>query len=308
MKIAIIGTIIKDTIYPFQGEVVESFGGSFFNIAIASQLIGEKDKIFPVSNVGNDVYDLLIERLKNFPNVDTQGLYKINQPNNAVTLKYYNPESRVEISTNPMPPLTVEQIEKFLNCDAIFINFISGWDISVETVKKIRESTKSYIYIDVHSFVLDIDEDFSDSTKSGKRFPKKSVPEWKELISNADIVQMNESEAGILSGLDMLNEKNLIDFGKDILSIGISVCSITLGSKGSVVFWGDGNYKKINSFHIEKVVDATGCGDAFGSAFIVKYLETYNPVKSAEFANMVAGINCTLKGTNEVEKIKKHLL
>ncbi|MFZ0390930.1 MAG: hypothetical protein WAN36_10780, partial [Calditrichia bacterium] len=56
MKIAVIGTINKDLIIPYDGSVIESIGGIFYTTAALSQLAGQSAEIYPVSFSGNDFY------------------------------------------------------------------------------------------------------------------------------------------------------------------------------------------------------------------------------------------------------------
>jgi sugar/nucleoside kinase (ribokinase family) len=44
--------------------------------------------------------------------------------------------------------------------------------------------------------------------------------------------------------------------------------------------------------------DPTGCGDVFGAAFFLKYLESGSSQKAAEFANKVAAYHTTYAGTD----------
>lgn len=48
---------------------------------------------------------------------------------------------------------------------------------------------------------------------------------------------------------------------------------LTLGAKGSMAFQGDKVYTQ-KALPIDKVIDTTGCGDAFQAAFTAKYFET----------------------------------
>lgn len=70
----------------------------------------------------------------------------------------------------------------------------------------------------------------------------------------------------------------------------------TLGSKGAI--WYDGKeMHRAPAYHIEKVVDTTGCGDAFlGSIMYAFYEKGMDRDDAMEFANAAAAIKCRYEG------------
>ncbi|MCW3141830.1 MAG: PfkB family carbohydrate kinase [Methanophagales archaeon] len=60
---------------------------------------------------------------------------------------------------------------------------------------------------------------------------------------------------------------------------------LTRGRKGAELYWDRGSYHKhVDAFEREEV-DATGAGDVFGAAFLLRYYETRDVIKSAIFAS-----------------------
>lgn len=79
-----------------------------------------------------------------------------------------------------------------------------------------------------------------------------------------DIVFINEEESRIFT---KDKKSDIITLGRKIYKkLGLKILVITLGNKGSLVFFGDKIYKA-GIFKIKKLVDKTGAGDAFSSAF-----------------------------------------
>ncbi|CUS83495.1 PfkB family carbohydrate kinase, partial [Candidatus Kryptobacter tengchongensis] len=78
------------------------------------------------------------------------------------------------------------------------------------------------------------------------------------------------------------------------LDLGVKVMVITKANLGATVYYFANGLKRVDlkAFEVD-VVDPTGCGDVFGSAFFYRYSKTLEPVISAEFANYVAGLNAT---------------
>ncbi|MFQ6617965.1 MAG: hypothetical protein ACE5QV_04670, partial [Fidelibacterota bacterium] len=189
-KIALIGTIIDDVIHGYDGTVKESLGGIFYNLSIFSAIVDVNTTIFPICNVGYNIWERVREELVRFPNVSSKGLKKVRQRNNRVNLKYFHRERRVEILKNLVPRIHFDQVLPFLDSDIILINFISGFELSIDDLETIRSTCKSTIYMDIHSLTLGIDE-------QGKRVPRK-LWNWERWVSCADIIQLNENELSVI--------------------------------------------------------------------------------------------------------------
>ena len=63
MHIGIIGTINHDKITMPNGLQINDLGGILYNITVLADLIGEKDLLFPISQIGADYYDYMKEVL-----------------------------------------------------------------------------------------------------------------------------------------------------------------------------------------------------------------------------------------------------
>jgi hypothetical protein len=294
MKITVIGTINKDLILPFQGAPIESYGGIFYNTAILSQLTDKEDEIIPVSFIGEDVYTPAMAVLKKLPRVSTDGLIPIDQKNHKVILEYQSPSQRKEKALFNFPPLTWKQIKPFLGSDIIIVNMITGWDIEEKAFFKIAKQQRKKLYLDVHFLVMGAD-------KLGRRFPKRpdKIERW---LNGSHFVQMNRMEYQIIAG-DTAKE----DFFKQNLQRD-QILIITDGKHGADmvrVDYGKIDLKHYPAFKLPAIVDATGCGDAFGAGFVHKYLKTNEIEESIRFANQVAAANAMLKGTNEMPLLKE---
>ena len=69
------------------------------------------------------------------------------------------------------------------------------------------------------------------------------------------------------------------------------VCGATMGVRGSMCFDGK-DFVKCPAFHVEKVVDTTGCGDLFHTGFAVRWLETHDLLECQRFGAAVSAIKC----------------
>jgi sugar/nucleoside kinase (ribokinase family) len=294
-KITVVGSINRDTIIFPNGKSTESFGGILYNLSALSGLAGSSTEIFPVCNLGYDVFDRVTDILKEYHNVKLDGVKRVRRKNNHACLLIDRQNQREEILRHRVPVLGFGQIRPFLDSDSILINFISGYDVQLDSLRKIREKARGIIFMDVHSLTLGISED-------GKRY-YRTPPYWREYVRQADLVQINHLEANILAGRDLASQKDMKDFAKSILDIGPKALLVTLAEDGALMFMkkrGACKMKREAGIKVRAFKDATGCGDVFSAAFLFHYLHHNDLTKALNFANRVAAFKCRVSGVEEI--------
>jgi len=117
----------------------------------------------------------------------------------------------------------------------------------------------------------------------------------KQLLERIDILILSQREYISLLNIQEpeLNEKIIIESSNTLLSLGIKVIIITMGSKGAFLM----NKKDsaiISARKIGNVIDTTGAGDAFSAGFIYKFVQDlsydFEQLKTnVEFGNLIAG-------------------
>jgi len=294
MKIAVIGTFVLDEIHTYDGKIIESLGGISYSTAMLANLLDEnRDEIYPIANVGYDGYEKIMAFLTQYKNVKTDGIHKEHKKSTRVTLSYYSKAERQEVLQNKLSPINFDLVKKVGAVDVLLINFITGFELNRDELRKICSSNSGLTYTDFHSLCLGIDE-------NGKRFHRKPQ-DWEYWLEGIDILQMNEDEANILS-----DGNKFLFLANKILNNGTQILNITLGSKGSVLFYKQGNQiisQNIPAFEIPQVVDVTGCGDAFAIGFIINYFQFKDVVKAATYANKIAGLNSSLSGIEQINSL-----
>lgn len=297
-KLTVIGTINRDTIVLRSGERRESFGGILYNVSALSGLGGECLEICPVCNLGYDVYDQVTGILKSYANVTLDGVRKVRRKNNHALLLIDEINEREEILENRVPVLGFKQIKPFLDSDVILVNFISGFDVSLETLRKIRKETQALMFLDVHSFTLGVRRD-------GRRF-FRTPRRWREYLKLVDVAQCNLAELNVLSSQKLKSTAEIGDFGDYLLGLGPKALLVTLGAEGAVMIYKEGKahrLKECAGLKVRGFKDATGCGDAFSAGFLTSYLRTQDLSRSLEHANRIAAEKCKASGVERVAEL-----
>ena len=298
MKIAVIGTIVRDVLELPDGSVTHSLGGLLYTINALRACLDESDTVRPFCAVGKDVYSQVNRMYRNDPIVDLSGLIPVPGQNNRVRVVYHSREDRSEYSLSPLLPLSFDQVERALECDAVIINMVSGWDIHLETMKKIRKHFPGLIALDVHSLTLGRKE-------NGLRYlcyPDR-ITEW---IECADIVQMNEAEFKLITEKYPSPEF----FWTASCFKQPKIINLTFGSRGSRSYLVDPEGVLAHDsapYQGIEVVDPTGCGDAFMAGFLVGYLRSRDWKQAADQANRVAAVSGAFKGLPEPRGLKEKL-
>lgn len=116
------------------------------------------------------------------------------------------------------------------------------------------------------------------------------------IYALCDYVTPNETEAATLTGLPVGNEDEALAAARDLVRRGVRNALITLGEKGALLHGAEGTHH-IPAFTVNKVVDTTGAGDAFGGGFAVALSEGQSPVAAVRFGCATAAYSVQKPGT-----------
>ncbi len=109
-----------------------------------------------------------------------------------------------------------------------------------------------------------------------------------------DFITPNETEAEILTGIAIKNQKDAFKAAKQFVSMGVKNAIITLGADGCV-FVSDSVEKAFLPPKV-KAVDTTGAGDAFNGGFVFALAQNRGIEEAINFASKVAAYSVLTVG------------
>lgn len=255
--------MVWDTIYDRDPArpAIEEWGGISYSLAALDATLPDDWQIVPLVKVGRDLAARANEFLGTLRHVAPGARFaEVPAPNNRVTLRYFALERRCEQMSGGVPPWTWPELgSQVRDLDALYVNFISGYELDLTTAELVRRGFPGFIYADLHSLFLGKEAD-------GTRVPQP-LPDAPAWFSCFDVVQLNEDELAQL-GPDPL----VVAAGA--LARGCETLVVTLGERGAAYFTG----RPVRSARIPSEVllapdgDPTGCGDVFGATVVASLL------------------------------------
>src|SRR5688500_18109741 len=198
MKLGVVGTFVWDTIWTLDdvraGRPFETWGGVAYSLAAAAAARAEGWEIVPIVKVGADLADEARRFMAGLPGVDAErGILVVPEPNNRVELRYTDEQRRGERLTGGVSAWTWDELAPRLEgIDALYVNFLSGFEMGLDTAERLRASFAGPLYADLHSLFLGC-------PGAGVR-ARRSLPDWERWAACFHALQLNEDELAMLGG------------------------------------------------------------------------------------------------------------
>jgi hypothetical protein len=196
-RLGVVGTLVWDRIFGYGAQPgappTEDWGGLAYSLAAAAAACPPGWEIVPVLKIGHDLKSAALEFLRSIRGLSLEGsVLEVPEPNNRVELRYLDAARRHERLTGGVPAWTWSELEPIVGgLDALYVNFISGFELNLPDARLLRVGFGGPIYADLHSLLLGRGPD-------GGRTPQPLVL-WREWLSCFDAVQVNEDELRILA-------------------------------------------------------------------------------------------------------------
>jgi hypothetical protein len=304
-RVGVIGSIVWDVIHGRQPNAlpVEEWGGISYGIAGLDAALSDDWEIVPIIKVGDDLSVRATQFMRTFARMAPDAaLIAVPYPNNRVELRYTDEERRTELMTGGVPGwnwLGLKPVLEMARLDALYINFLSGWEVDVATAQLIRQNFAGPIYCDLHMLAWAVQPD-------GFR-TLRPIPNVREWCSSFDFLQVNEDEMTMLAPDPMA-------LAATALHAGVKSLSVTLGKRGAVYFAAPGFERLrddsrsplsaglgplrtalVPAEHVDPG-DPTGCGDVWGATQFSRLLAGDNLDSAILAANRAAARNVSHRG------------
>jgi len=299
-KVGILGSLVWDLIHGRDplAPPVEEWGGIAYALASLDASVPAGWEIVPLIKVGQDLAPRAQPFLRSLRRLAPGArCVEVPAPNNRVVLHYHAHQRRTERMSGGVPGWTWGELGPMVSdLDTLYVNFISGFELTLGTAQALRQGFAGPIYADLHSLFLGMRHD-------GLRVlrPLSDAAEW---LGCFDVVQLNEDEMRQLS-------PDPLSLAAEAIAAGVSLLIVTLGPKGAAYVaapgfdgWAGGRNggtaATLRSALIPapavETLDPTGCGDVFGAAAAGR-LFAGNPVEAAiRHATAMAARNAGFRG------------
>lgn len=124
--------------------------------------------------------------------------------------------------------------------------------------------------------------------------PAPACPLPEELLGCVDVITPNETEAALLTGIEVTDDASASQAAATLKGTGIGTVIITLGAAGVYVSSAEGE-RRIGGFRVTPV-DTTAAGDVFNGAFAVALAEGRLLDEALCFAQAAAALSVTRLG------------
>ncbi len=296
-RLGVVGSMVWDEIHGRDPAAppTHEWGGIAYALAGLDAALSHGWEIVPLVKVGRDLSVEADQFLKTLIHRRPETRFiEVPTPNNRVVLRYHSSERRCERMSGGVPAWTWQELGPLVrDLDAIYVNLISGFELTLGAATALRSGFAGPIYADLHSLLLGMGQDGLRSLQ-----PLPDASRWYRCF---DFIQVNEDEMHQLSGDPMA-------LAVEMLAAGASAVIVTLGARGAVYFdtgrWSpDGRLPAggpVRTALVEAVpidaIDPTGCGDVFGATVSARLLAGDSVETAVSAGNRAAARNATFRG------------
>jgi sugar/nucleoside kinase (ribokinase family) len=197
------------------------------------------------------------------------------------------------------------------DCDALYVNFISGYEMELDTARALRDAYSGPVYADLHSL-------FMGMAAEGLRVPRE-LPSSGAWLRCFDAVQVNQQELELLAH----PWGDPWRLAAEVVGPAVKLITVTLGSRGAAYVAGPGFTPdpalwpstrqrigipgtswsaQVPAELIESAGDPTGCGDVWGATCFARLLAGESLEEAMRAANRMAGRNFKHRGAGGLHR------
>lgn len=295
-RIIIIGSsntdmVVKSKKLPLPGETI--LGGTFLmnaggkgaNQAVAAARLG--GNVALVAKVGNDIFGKQsIDGFKT-EKINTDFVFIDDEAPSGTALIMVNEEGENCIVVAPganalLLPADIEQVKNLSEAEIILMQLEIPM-VTIEAVAKIAKINHQKVIINPA--------------------PAQNLSD--ELLNGLFLITPNETEARLLTGIKVEDEKTASEAADVFLNKGVQNVIITLGKQGA--YFQNSVLKFKTDAPIVKAMDTTAAGDTFSGALTVAVTEKMSWPQAVQFAVQAASISVTRMGAQASVPYRKEI-
>ena len=303
-RIVVVGSsnmdlVVKSERIPAVGETI--LGGDFMmtpggkgaNQAVAAAKLGAE--VYFVAKLGDDIFSE--QSLANFEKegVNTEYVTHSREAASGVALITVdrNGDNVIVVAPGANQQLSADDVKAAESAISSSGAVVAQLEVPLETVEAAARLARNCGV----PFILD---------------PAPAQELGAEFLQMVDVLTPNETEAKILTGIEVTDEDSACAAAEDLLKRGVGAVIVTMGAKGFLLATADRSEfvaaLKVNA------VDATAAGDAFTGSLAVGMARGRTLREAAAFANHVGALSVTRMGaqssmpsSEEVESFVKEM-
>ncbi|NHJ33627.1 MAG: hypothetical protein FK732_12270 [Asgard group archaeon] len=273
INLIVLGSITEDIIRIPNEEDKHFIGGVPVYAASTAKALGES--IGVVSKVGTD-FHLKNLKVMNSLDADLNGFKIIGSTSMKFENKYDSKGKRTQKVLSVSEKISFNDIpEMYFNSNCIHLGPVFN-EITPNLINEVRD-VFNFVSLDGQGFTRSLDE-------KTRKVVLEPWLNYEEYLPMLDVLKVDDTE---IKGITATNKlKDAIELALDT---GIELLIITQAHKGAII------YHKKKRYDIPaiptNVVDETGAGDTFITAFLLEYLKT----KDCNYSGLIAAAAASFK-------------
>jgi hypothetical protein len=162
-RLGVIGALVWDEIHGRdpRSAPVEEWGGIAYALEALDAALPPDWEVVPLIKVGRDMAPAAAEFLRTLQRVAPSArCVEVPAANNRVVLRYESDSRRCEQLSGGVPGWNWPELGPLIgDLDALYVNFISGFEMDLATAESLRTGFGGPIYADLHSLFLGVGAD-----------------------------------------------------------------------------------------------------------------------------------------------------
>ncbi|URL02699.1 ribokinase [Avibacterium sp. 20-126] len=251
------------------------YGGKGANQAVAATRLGAKVNF--IACIGNDDVGRQIKQAFIQQGMNTEAISSIDGESTGIAMIQVaeSGENSIVISAGANAHLTAQRVQSFTHIiqqsDALLMQLETPLEGICYAAKLAKTQGKQVILN-----------------------PAPAQPLSDELLSQLTMITPNETEAEILTGINVVDYQSAVKAAQIFHQKGVEIVLITLGARG--VFVSHQQQQEIIQGFSVQAKDTTAAGDTFNGALITALLEGKTLNEAIHFAQAAAAISVTRLG------------